>query len=141
MTREKRLIERLIQQDQIENRPQKGSVEMLLESVLDHLKRILETRQGTVLIATDYGTPEFSNLPGNFVSPETEKIQQTIKNTIEKYEPRLSDVTISFEGSSKSDLTIQFRINAMIYHLEHIIPVKLQTSMSPDHTFKVNMIQ
>ncbi len=141
MTREKRLFERLTHQDKDEIRPGKSSVETLLQSVLDHLKRILATRRGTVPIAPDYGTLEFSNLPGNFISPETEEIQETIRSTIEKYEPRLRDVIVTFDGSSDSDLTIRFRLNATIHHLEHIIPIKLQTRMSPDHTFSIDMIR
>ncbi len=141
MTLEERLLERLIRQDQKEDRSRKSSVERLLESVMKHLKKILETRSGTVLIAPDYGTSEFSNLPGSFVSPETEYIQETIKNTIEKYEPRLKDVKVTFEGSSESDLTILFSLTAIIHHLEQVIPVKLRTSMSPNHTFNIDQIK
>ena len=141
MTREERLLERLIHQDQSEDRFRKSSVEKLLQSVIEHLKKILGTRRGSVLIAPDYGTSEFSNLPGNFVSPETEIIQETIKNTIEKYEPRLRDVKVTFEGSPKADLNIHFSLTATIHHLEHIIPVKLRTSTSPDHTFDIETIR
>ncbi len=138
--REERLLERLIHLNE-EEKPKRSNVERLIQSVTDHLKKILSTRRGTVKSVLDYGTCDFCDLPGNFVSPETELIQESIQGAIEKYEPRVREVNVAFEGSSSANMTIDFSISATIHHLEHIIPIRLRTSMSPDHTFDVDLVK
>ncbi|MBF0349538.1 MAG: type VI secretion system baseplate subunit TssE [SAR324 cluster bacterium] len=139
--REERLIERLINQSQdLEPRFVKNDVERLRSSVSNHLIRLLNTKQGTVSGDPEYGLPDFSNLPGNFISPETEAIKEKIKELIETYEPRLKDVAVSFEGSSGQEMALKFGLSATIYHMEHIIPFRMRTRMRSDSTFNIEMV-
>jgi len=132
---EKRLIERLVSRSDLqENRESK---EILTDSVINYLSRLLNTRWGTVLIDPEYGLPDFSELPGNFASPETEAVRQLICNTIEKYEPRLKNVEVIFKGSSDDNFSICFGISGTIVQQEQRIPLRLLTRLSPGHNVSI----
>lgn len=65
-----------------------------LESVVvTHLRRMLNTRQGSSLTVPDYGILELSELQHDF--PDALGImQRAIKNSIVTYEPRLKNVQV-----------------------------------------------
>ena len=54
----------------------------ILQSILHHLERLLNTKQGGVKLFDDYGVPEFHDLTDGFIEEE-------IKRVIRAYEPRL----------------------------------------------------
>jgi len=89
--------ERLLEQIRsIERKPQRRGGDRrrrCIESVLSHLQRILNTRQGNVPIAHDYGIPDFLDFLQSF--PESvHEVERNIKSAIDKFEPRLSGVTV-----------------------------------------------
>lgn len=53
----------------------------LINSIVDHIGQILNTKQGNVMLHNDYGVPDFHNLTSSH-------IEITIRNVISKYEPR-----------------------------------------------------
>ena len=64
-----------------------------VEAVLEHLDLLLNTRQGSVGHLSDYGLPDISEVYQSF--PQSiEMLRRAIKNTIEKYEPRLENVQV-----------------------------------------------
>ncbi len=109
----------------------------LIASVTEHLRRIFNTRRGTVLTDPEYGLPDFSELPGDFASPETDALGETIRGLAEKYEPRLTDVTITFEGASQDELSLCFSLSGTIVHEEERIPLHLLTRMVSDGKFEI----
>ncbi len=136
--REERLLERLIINDCSEGkRHQTSDMDRLIASVTNHIKRILNTRQGTVLVDPEFGIPDFSNLPGDFASPETEALADTIQKAVEKYEPRLQDVAVTFEGSISNALSINFSLSGTIIHEKKRIPIVLRTDVYSDNTFEI----
>ncbi|MCF6775353.1 type VI secretion system baseplate subunit TssE [Thiotrichales bacterium 19X7-9] len=54
----------------------------ILQSVLSHLERMLNTKKGGVKLFNDYGVPEFHDLSEGVIEDE-------IKKVISTYEPRL----------------------------------------------------
>lgn len=128
---EQRLLERLMKLPATpeEARESGGGAEALVASVSDHLRRILNTRQGTALTDPEYGLPDFSELPGHFASPETEALQETICKVVEKFEPRLKDVTVGFESNAKDHLAVRFSLSGTIVHEQERIPLHLLTRM------------
>lgn len=113
--REERLLERIRNGER--NAPRRGGEDpqKISDSVLDHLRRILNTRQGCVPIAEDYGVPEFTEYMhlGAVAYREIEKI---LRGTIQKYEPRLKGVRVSFlpEEEDRLALHLQFHITAKL---------------------------
>jgi type VI secretion system protein len=65
----------------------------LAGDVVDHLKQLLSTRQGTSLTAPDYGVPDVTEL----LHEMTEAIavtQRAVKHSLQTYEPRLKNVQV-----------------------------------------------
>jgi type VI secretion system protein len=111
--REHRLLDRIRFMDKNPSRRFSEDHRQMLHSVLDHLQRILNTRQGSTLIAEDYGIPDFTNLMSGY--PESKRfIEGSIRHTIQKYEPRLQGVRIAFLPQQEDALTLSFQISARL---------------------------
>lgn len=113
--REERLLERVRNGERDLSRRGAEDPQRISDSVLEHLRRILNTRQGCVPIADDYGVPEFTEYLhlGAEVYRELEKVLRT---TIQKYEPRLKGVRVSFipEEEGRLALRLQFQVVAKL---------------------------
>ena len=111
--REERLLERIQTWEREPARRGKEDPRRIVDSVLRHLQRILNTKQGNVPIAEDYGVPDFSDflnaLPGS-----VREIEKTIRQAIQKYEPRLSAVRVSFIPQEDDNLSLRFQIVAKL---------------------------
>src|SRR4030065_1609997 len=106
--REERLLERIQTWEREPARRGKEDPRRIVDSVIRHLQRILNTKQGNVPIAEDYGTPDFTDffltLPKTETNPKKE-IEKAIRVAIQKYEPRLKGVRVNLvdqeEGEAK----------------------------------------
>jgi len=96
--------------------------------IVEHLQRLLNTRQGSVLIAPDYGIPDFSELLHSY--PESIKdMERALRLAICKYEPRLSGTRVKFIPDDEDPLNIHFEIVAKLsirkdapsIHLESVV--------------------
>ncbi len=136
---EKRLMERLLS-DPDDSREKSSSIntDILLSSIKKHLVRILNTRQGSVLIDENYGIPDFSKLPGNFDSPETEAMRNYISAMVEKYEPRLKVAHVVFEGKKNNDFSLRFGLSGEIVDKGVRTPVNIGASFSSLNRFRIN---
>ena len=127
--REERLLERVRNCERDLSRRGGEDPQRISDSVLEHLRRILNTRQGCVPIADDYGVPEFTEYLhlGAEVYRELEKVLRT---TIQKYEPRLKGVRVSFipEEEDRLALHLQFQVVAKLAS-DPRLQVQFQTSI------------
>jgi len=127
--REERLLERIRNGERDLSRRGVEDPQRISDSVLEHLRRILNTRQGCVPIADDYGVPEFTEYLhlGAEVHRELEKILRT---TIQKYEPRLKGVRVSFipEEEGRLALQLQFHVVAKLAN-DPKMQVQFETSI------------
>jgi type VI secretion system protein len=81
--------------------------------VLSHLQRILNTRQGNVPIADDYGVPDFLDFLQEF--PDSVRdIEWSLRTVIDKYEPRLSDARVTNVPQEDDVLVLRFQIAARL---------------------------
>lgn len=62
-------------------------------SIMDHLGRMFNTRQGSLSHMSDYGLPDVSEIYRK-MPDGIEELQSAIKNAIERYEPRLINVRV-----------------------------------------------
>src|SRR5277367_2949413 len=76
--REERLLERISSWEIGSERTNLTSVDILIGSILRHLRGILNTQRGTVPIDKEYGLPDFSNLAPSFSSGSTKEIQDDL---------------------------------------------------------------
>ncbi len=123
LMREERLLERLQIWEKNPERRAKEDPRRMIDSVVRHLQRILNTKQGNVPIADDYGTPDFTEffltLPKPEMDPKRE-IEKAIRLTIQKYEPRLKGIRVQLVdleeggGDLPDPLTLRFQITGRL---------------------------
>ena len=110
---EERLLERIRLVEREPLRRAGDRQRRCVQSVLSHLQRILNTRQGNVIIAGDYGVPDFLDFLQSY--PESvHEIEHNIRNAIDKYEPRLSGASVTFVPDEDDALTLRFQIIACL---------------------------
>ena len=95
-------------------------------SVIRHLQKMLNTRQGNVSIAEDYGMPDFTNYPGESINDTCQRMTVIIKQFIERFEPRLDNVRITFEPDENNVLSLRFKLEGVLVR-ENKVPVLLET--------------
>lgn len=85
----------------------------MIDSIIRHLERILNTRWGSAQIADDFGVPDFSDMRSGFPNALTD-LERLIRNTIMKYEPRLHSVRVKFIPQDEKMLSLSFQIVAKL---------------------------
>jgi type VI secretion system protein len=127
---EERLLERFRANEREPGRRGREDSRRTSDSVMRHLQRILNTRQGNALIGEDYGVQDFSDLALGGTESVRE-IERSLRQTIQKYEPRLKMVKVSFVPSEDDALTLRFQIVARLAG-DAKTGVRFETSVSPD---------
>jgi type VI secretion system protein len=111
--RERSLLDRLADPRSGAPRTTRQNEQQLLQSVLEHVGRMLNTRRGNAPVAPDYGIPDMVDLVHSF--PDSIKMmEQAIRTTLEKYEPRLSNVRVKFSGSPDDVFSLHFEVTATL---------------------------
>ncbi len=106
------------------------------DSVLAHLKAICTTWQGSMLTCPDYGLVDVSELIHAFPDAIA-MMAKAIRNSIAKYEPRLTNVMIKHIPSESGDLTLRFEITAQLTGGDGRSRVKFETSLDTSRKFDV----
>lgn len=108
-----RLLERVRQWQNdpgYRSRPHAGA---RVNSVVNHLQLLLNSRVGTTLMDGRFGLPDLSELKLTY--PDSLRdMERTISHTIETYEPRLSQVDVRFVYQDERTLSLFFRIEATL---------------------------
>ena len=111
--REERLLERIQSWEKEPARREKENPRRVVDSVLRHLQRILNTKQGNVPIAEDYGVPDFTDFL-NDIPDSIRELEKSIRLTVQKYEPRLKGVKVSFIPQEEDLLSAHFQLVARL---------------------------
>lgn len=107
-----------------------------LESIVAHLQDLLNTRSGESLSASDYGIVDFADVVHNF--PEaTQVLQQSIRATILKYEPRLRNVSVH-PVQSGDVLMVAFEISARLASGAQRGVFRVRTELTPSGKMQVS---
>ena len=111
--REERLLDRIRAWEKDPARRGREEPKRIVDSVLRHLRRILNTKHGNVPIAEDYGVPDFTDFL--FAHPESvREIERVIRLAIQKYEPRLKAVKVNYIPQDEDPLSLRFQIVARL---------------------------
>lgn len=105
--------------------------EEIADSIRRHLSAIFNTRHGSAIIADDIGMPDFTNLAGAFNSETYAELERHLKTVVEKYEPRLAEVTVKSEETEDS-FSLTFTLRGKIRLQTGDIPVSFETVIDPD---------
>jgi type VI secretion system protein len=125
---EERLLERIANLEIVTDEKSETLVSRAIGSVIRHLQKMLNTRQGNVSIAEDYGLPDLNNYPGETMTDICRRMTVTIKQFIEKYEPRLDKVHISFDPEGNQALSLRFKLEGVLVR-ENQVPIMLETAV------------
>lgn len=83
-----------------------------VDSIVDHLRSLLNSKTGNAATVPDYGIVDFTDvvhdLPASVI-----RLQDSIRTTILTYEPRLKNVTVRFVPGS-DPLRLNFEISARL---------------------------
>ena len=82
-------------------------------AILDHLRSLLNSRQGNSALDPEYGVPDFvdqiHNFPGGLL-----ELQRSLQRTIARYEPRLTAISVRPQRVAIDTLTLHFEISAAL---------------------------
>ena len=106
--------------------------EALTQSIVAHLQRILNTRQGSVPIDNEFGVPDFTNLAGSFAVGQTTQIIENMTRMIARYEPRLKSPRIQVVEGAQEVLSLSFSLEGLVAIDNRDIPSHLATRVSSD---------
>ena len=86
------------------------------KSIVDHLTRLLNTRQGSVPIDPNYGMSDLSNIAGSFAIGTTESICEEVAIQISRYEPRVANprITVSNSTDERNVIALRFDVTARL---------------------------
>jgi type VI secretion system protein len=113
-----------------------GSLEEVVGSVRHHLQVMLNSRHGASHTAPDYGTSDFSDFFAGYDSIDI--LRREIQRSIEKYEPRLADVHVTFAPREDDPYRIYFEIVASVVSEDDEAPAVFRTVLEGSGEVKVS---
>ncbi len=134
---EQRLIERIRNWEKSNVRRTRTDPKKVLDSVLSHLQRILNTRQGSPQISDEYGIPDFTGFMHSY--PESLRdLERSIRRTIRMFEPRLQAVRVNFIQPDESDvLSLRFQIMGRLAAENDRMAVMFESQMDSDGKIRI----
>ncbi|UOD50078.1 type VI secretion system baseplate subunit TssE [Orrella daihaiensis] len=86
------------------------------KSIVDHLTRLLNTRQGSVPIDPNYGMSDLSNIAGSFAMGTTESICEEVAIQISRYESRVTNprITVNNSTDERNVIALRFDVSARL---------------------------
>ncbi|MDA9391389.1 hypothetical protein WN73_12080 [Bradyrhizobium sp. CCBAU 45394] len=82
-------------------------------SVLENLRRVLNSRQGCCETRPDLGMPDLNEAVGQGADA-VRALARSLKQQIETFEPRLKNVSIRFHADPDNPLQLSFHVNATL---------------------------
>ena len=127
--RERRLLERIANWKAGDERTNQTQVDILVRSVMDHLTRMLNTRQGSVQIDPLFGVPDFTNLAGGMATGSTREIEEEIRRMVLRYEPRIKSPKVTLNRELTDVLSIRFALEGSLEVDNRDIPLQISTTV------------
>jgi type VI secretion system protein len=85
----------------------------LRSSIIENLRMVLSTRQGSVQHLPDFGMPDILQLYFNSDN-SIEQVKKEIRNVILKYEPRIAEVQVQKTDFDQESMKITLKVIATI---------------------------
>jgi type VI secretion system protein len=107
---QERLLERLTSVEAPRLVAGRSHETLVINSIVNHIQRLLNTMRGTVGIDANYGMSDLSNIAGSFSVGYTDFIQSEIIEQVTRYETRLLNPKISTLEELRSVITLKFEL-------------------------------
>jgi len=135
---EERLTQRIRNLERKDSVASTDEFSYIVNSIINHLQRLLNTRQGSVDIGEDYGMPDFTNYQGLGITEDAKGIAETLKTMILKYEPRLGSAQVTYEPDKDDPLSLRFKLQTQILNVRNqSVIVELETIISSEGKVRV----
>lgn len=127
-----RFLERLRQLQKDPERRLAPTPEEVTASVINYVSKILNTRKGSTVLDENFGISDFTSLGLSFTKEDMPHIEQEIASFIERFEPRLRNVEVTFTPDSENTLQMIFSLNAeLCYQGDDAFSVHFVTRVDP----------
>lgn len=126
MARERSFLERLRAPEPGAARTISENTGRLAQSVLENLRRLLNSRQGIAPTDPGYGIPDLCDVVHDFPDA-TGDMRKAIKASIERFEPRLRKVSVKHVPQDADPLALHFEITAELVTQEKKASVWIET--------------
>ncbi len=111
----------------------------LAVSIQAHLTQLLNSRRGMTPHLTHYGLPDihyvYYSLPQSL-----EKLAGEIKDTITRYEPRLTAVAVSFVSASTDTFRATYRISGEVAEGSRVSRLTFETEVLRDGRAQTSLV-
>lgn len=136
--KERRLLERISHWESGSYRTNLPELDVLIQSVTQYLRRILNARQGSVLIDPKFGVPDFTNVgSGGLEQGSLDEISSEISRMISRYEPRISDVKVLIDREETSALSLNFNVLCNLNLNNQVHALRLQATVGGNGQVRV----
>jgi type VI secretion system protein len=136
MASSRSLLDRLEYPQAESQRELPGNADQTLDSICRHLQVMMNTKQGGSQTVPDFGMTDFSEIArGN---QSMSRVQEEIRRSIEKYEPRLADVQVNFYQVENQPFTLHFDIHAKVLSSDRKSATVFQSTIETSGEIKVN---
>lgn len=106
----------------------------VVESIGENLRVLLNARQGSAQAAQDFGVIDFVEVVHDLPGAVT-RVQESIRETIQEYEPRLRNITVRFVPGT-DPLRLSFEVTARLADDKRRI-LRFATSLEAGGRFEV----
>ncbi|MBN8588008.1 MAG: type VI secretion system baseplate subunit TssE [Rhodothermia bacterium] len=106
-------------------------------SVMANLRRLFNTRQGAIEHLPDYGLPDLHTLYRD-MPWGAEQLKKLLEEVVRKYEPRLSQVNISYQHTDVNQMRLIFVLRAK---LDKKQIVRFQTTITATELIDVSPLR
>ncbi|MDR2200148.1 MAG: type VI secretion system baseplate subunit TssE [Deltaproteobacteria bacterium] len=131
-----RLLERLKAAERGESL-KAASAEELTLSLEKHLSLILNTHQGTSRSAPDFGMPDFASVMGSSDLDNIRELAGVIAQVIAKYEPRISNVEVTYNQGNKESGILDFSLSCSMMINDIKRELLFNTIIAPDGSVRI----
>ena len=102
-----------------------------VESVLQDVGKLYNTRRGSVPLSELYGLPDISNLLANLTPPDVEEIRAAIEATTREFEPRMQGAKVSLPGEESLGM-LRFAVQAELLYEKTKIALRYHVNIEGD---------
>jgi type VI secretion system protein len=136
MAIQKTLLERIRNPDPAGHRQMRASTNEIFESILTNLQNILNTNQGNCLTDEHYGLPHLGSLR-EYMPQSVSAFVSAIQSTIERLEPRLSNLRVRHSPGDGRGMSLRFEITGLVKDEDNRINVRFETFADEEGRMKV----
>jgi len=101
-----------------------------ITEICEHLRALLNTRQGSAMASTDFGIIDFNDVV-HLSAGAIPRISASIKQAIQQFEPRLKNVSVFAQPEDGTMEGLRFEITAQVVHPEARGGLRLHARLLP----------